>query len=71
MSYVTYILECADGSAYVNLWGANIYPEDEKIDFISLINIRPIQNNRSMDIEDPAMRKRVEDIIKKLVFNGT
>lgn len=58
----------ADGSVYTNLWGANIYPQEKKIDFISLINIRPADNNRSMDIENPEIRKKVEDIIKKLLF---
>lgn len=58
----------ADGSLYPNLWGANIYPKDKKIDFISLINIRPADNNRSMDIENRTIKKRVEDIIKKLLF---
>jgi len=58
----------ADGSLYANLWGANIYPKDKKIDFISLMNIRPADKNRSMDIEDPVIRKKVEDIIKKLLF---
>ncbi len=57
-----------DDSLYVNLWGANVYPQDKKIDFISLMNIRPADNNRSMDIEDPIIKKRVEDIIKKLIF---
>ncbi len=58
----------ADGSSYVNLWGANIYPKEKKIDFISLINIRPSANNRSMDIENPIIKKQVEDIIKNLLF---
>jgi hypothetical protein len=57
-----------DGSLYTNLWGANIYPKDKKIDFISLINIRPVANNRSMDIENQNTRKKIEDIIKELVF---
>jgi len=57
-----------DGSKYTDLWGANIYPADKKIDFISLINIRPADNNRSMDIKDQNIRKKVEDIIKKLLF---
>jgi len=57
-----------DGSLYPNLWGANVYPRDKKIDFISLMNIRPADKNRSMDIEIPTIRKKVEDIIKKLVF---
>jgi len=58
----------ADGSSHANLWGANIYPKDKKIDFISLINIRPAENNRSMDIENPAIKKKVEDIIKNLLL---
>jgi len=58
----------AQGSSYANLWGANAYPKDKKIDFIALINIRPAANNRSMEIGDQNIKKRVEDIIKKLVF---
>lgn len=58
----------ADGSKYTDLWGANIYPEDKKIDFISLINVRPADNNRSMDIKNPDIRKKVGGIIKKLMF---
>ncbi len=58
----------ANGSLYKNLWGANIYPADKKIDFISLINIRPAENNRSMDIEDQNIKQKVENIIKKLLF---
>lgn len=57
-----------DGSEYTNLWGANIYPTDKKIDYISLINIRPADNNRSMEIKNPDIRKKIEDIIKKLLF---
>ncbi len=66
-------VDCAEeltkeGSLYTNLWGANVYPKDKKIDFISLMNVRPADNNRSMDIEDRAIRKKIEDIIKALVF---
>lgn len=57
-----------DGSLYVNLWGANVYPKDKKIDFIALINIRPADNNPSMNIEDTTIKKKVEDIIKNLIF---
>ena len=66
-------VDCAEelmaaGSLYANLWGANVYPKDKKIDFISLINIRPAANNKSMEIKDQNIRKKIEDIIKKLVF---
>lgn len=54
-----------------DIWGANVYPEDKTIDFVSLINIRPAQGNRSMEIEDPVLKKRVEDVIRSLMSNGT
>jgi hypothetical protein len=66
-------VDCAEelmeaGSLYTNLWGANIYPKDKKIDFVALINIRPASGNRSMEIEDQNIRKKIEDIIKELLF---
>lgn len=64
--------DCAEelvkvGSDYKNLWGANIYPKDGKIEYTSLINIRP-KENRSMEIKSPEVKKLVEDIIKALLF---
>lgn len=66
-------IDCADdlvedGSERKNLWGANIYPKEKKIDFISMINIRPIDNNRSMEIQIPEIKEKVESIIKELFF---
>ncbi len=66
-------LDCAEellksGSQSRDIWGANIYPESEQIDFISLINIRPADNNRSMEIKIPEIREKVENVIKKLLF---
>lgn len=49
-----------------NLWGANLY-KDGRIDFISLINIKPLENNRAMEIQNPEIKKRVEDIIKNFL----
>lgn len=59
------------GSLPRDIWGANVYPQDKTIDFVSLINIRPAQGNRSMEIEDPVLKKRVEDVIRSLMSNGT
>lgn len=66
-------IDCADelakdGSRGADLWGANIYPEDKKIEFVSLINIRPKDNNRSMEILIPEVREKVEKIIRNLLF---
>lgn len=51
-----------DGSEQRNLWGFNIYPKetgDAAIEYNSLINIRPTQGNRSMEIESAEIRTDV------------
>ena len=58
----------ADGSVYSDLWGANVYPAKKEIDFVSLINIRPQANNRSMQIESAEIRQKVEKVIKDLLI---
>jgi len=60
------------GSKQENLWGINIYPEKEKIDedfieFDSVINIRPSQQNRSRGIDSPEIREKILKIVNKLV----
>ena len=58
------------GSEQSDLWGINLYPEMESEDFIefdSLINIRPHQGNRSHDVQDPAIRKRIIEVINTLI----
>jgi hypothetical protein len=37
------------------------------VGFIALINIRPRQGNRGMEIEDPTLRRRIEAIVRRLV----
>lgn len=54
-----------DGSEAKDVWGFNIYP-DGRIDFISLINIRPQENNRSMEIKNPEICQKIKEIIKDL-----
>ena len=59
------------GSEQTDLWGINLYPEMEGEDFIefdSLINIRPYQGNRSRDVQDPVVRKRIVDVVNSLVL---
>lgn len=64
-------VDCAEelvesGSLSKDIWGINIYP-DGHIDFISLINIRPAQGNRGMDIADETVRKAISEIIESLI----
>ena len=46
----------AAGSEQDDLWGANWYPADQRIEFESLINIRPRLGNRGMIIQSEAIR---------------
>jgi len=55
-----------------NLWGANIYPYkegDERVEYVSLINIRPHQDNREMYIQDPHIRLQIKAIAEKLLLS--
>ena len=56
-----------DGSSQENVWGADLYPESRKVGFGALINIRPQQGNRGMEIEDPRLRERIETIIRTML----
>ena len=66
-------IECAEDlvnnedSKQKNLWGANFY-YDKNIDFVSLINIKPGEN-KSMEIKNPIIKQKVENIIRKLLCN--
>jgi len=58
------------GSRQENLWGINIYPEisaDDWVEFDSMINLRPAQGNRSRGIDDLKIRKKILEIVDKLV----
>ena len=59
------------GSRQQDLWGINLYiakPHPEWIAFDSMINIRPSQNNRSRDVEDPQIREAITRVVKKLII---
>jgi hypothetical protein len=56
-----------DGSEQDDLWGANWYPNEQRIEFESLINIRPRLGNRNIVIQDENLRKQVEFITRELL----
>ncbi|MGD8278705.1 MAG: DUF5674 family protein [Gemmatimonadota bacterium] len=61
------------GSRQRDLWGGNYYPgrgPDGCIEYTALINIRPSQGNRSMEIEDPAVRDRVRELAFRFIGRG-
>ncbi|MBI2055019.1 MAG: hypothetical protein HYT39_02895 [Candidatus Sungbacteria bacterium] len=58
------------GSNQRNLWGINLYPAktgDDFIEFDSMINIRPSQNNNSGSVGDAGIREKIRAIIAKLI----
>jgi len=56
-----------DGSEQDDLWGANWYPSEQRIEFESLINIRPRLGNRNIVIQDENLRKQVESVTRELL----
>lgn len=62
-----------EGSEQKNLWGINLHKdlgEDDFIEFDSMINIRPSQNNRSRGVEDENIQKKIIEIVKSLIINA-
>jgi hypothetical protein len=63
-----------DGSLQQNLWGINLHPgkaDDNFIEYTSLINIRPHDNNCSMEIESSETREKIRQIVETLIRHET
>lgn len=60
-----------NGSIQNDLWGINLYPAkfgtDDFIEFDSMINIRPRQQNRSRDVENEKIREQIVVLIAEKV----
>ena len=59
-----------NGSKQKDLWGINLYPGEsgsEWIEFDSMINLRPSWGNRSRGVDDLKNRKKIIEIVNKLV----
>lgn len=58
-----------NGSNQTDIWGINLYLDEENIDnlveFDSMINIRPAQNNRSRGVEDPTTQEKIKSVVSK------
>ena len=58
------------GSSKRDVWGADWAPDSDEIKFGAMINIRP-KENRAMDIQDKEIRRRVEQVIRKLLRSAS
>ena len=57
-----------NGSEQENLWGVNFWNSDEDfVEFDSMINIRPSQNNRSRYVENEKIREKIIEIVEKWI----
>jgi hypothetical protein len=59
------------GSLQSNLWGINIYPNfssDQWIEFDSMINVRPSDDNRSRGVENESIRKKIVEVVNKWIM---
>lgn len=57
-----------NSSQQQDVWGFNWYFDkkgDERIEYVSLINIRPAQNNKTMEVQDSGLRDKMKVIILK------
>lgn len=58
------------GSQQENLWGINLHPYNtgtERIEFDSMINLRPSWGNKSRSVEDPNIQKKIITLVERLV----
>jgi hypothetical protein len=64
-----YLLE--QGSHQNDLWGINLYPQkygsDDFVEFDSMINIRPRQQNMSRGVEDEEIRKKIIALVMRKI----
>ena len=60
-----------EGSRQADLWGINFLTDEDEmeefVEFDSLINIRPKQNNRSRYVEDESVRNKILEVVEKWI----
>lgn len=60
-----------NGSAQKDIWGFNVHLEKDKdnwIEYTSLINIRPTDNNFDMEVKDKDIRDKMKKIINSKII---
>lgn len=56
-----------NGSKQEDLWGINLYPDDEEfVEFDSMINIRPRQN-KHLYVDDEDTRNRIIEVVNEWI----
>ncbi|MBN1466111.1 hypothetical protein JXA02_10135 [candidate division KSB1 bacterium] len=61
------------GSRQSDLWGGALYPWNEaadRIDLTSFINIRPTDENMSMDVQNKSLRDEIRHLVESLTLGA-
>lgn len=61
----------SDGSNHENVWGANYYPwnpSEKRIEYVSLINIKPSLDHKRMEVTDPQIKEKMRRIVETLLL---
>ena len=59
-----------EGSKQDDIWGINIYPElppGERVEFDSMINLRPRVGNRTRGVDNAEIRSKIISIVNSLI----
>ena len=61
-----------NSSNQADIWGINLYLDEENIDnmveFDSMINIRPAQDNHSRSVENPEIQAKIKSVVSKWII---
>lgn len=60
-----------EGSSRAYTWGVNIYPEktgDDRIEFDSMVNLKPTLRNLSRNVENEEVRKKIIKVVNELIL---
>lgn len=59
-----------ENSKREDTWGINLYPDETEegfVEFDSMINLKPMHGNRTRNIEDEAIRKKIKEIVNRII----
>jgi len=56
-----------EGSLQEDVWGGDWLPQERLVRYASMINIRPLQGNRSTMVLDARIRASMEQIIMRML----
>lgn len=64
------LLQKEENVSQENIWGFNLYLDrsSDSIEYVSLINIRPLRGNMSMEVQDETIKNKMSEIINSKIY---